>query len=146
MEIETLLHEEIESELQTLGEMEVGTNEYKTVVDGLTKLIDRAIEMDKFNIDHEEKNSEREFERALKLQQIEEERLEREFEREYKLKQVNEDKKDRLIKNVLTGFSITLPLIITIWGTNKSLKFEETGTVTTIMGRGFINKLLPNKK
>lgn len=146
MSIETLLEGEIESELQTLGEMEVGTNEYKTVVDGLTKLIDRAIEMDKFNIDQEERNSDREFERELKLKQMEEERLEREFEREYKLKQVNEDKKDRLIKNILTGFGIGLPIIITIWGTNKSLKFEETGTVTTIMGRGFINKLLPNKK
>ena len=146
MDIETLLHEEIKSELETLGEMEVGTDEYKTVVDGLTKLIDRAIEMDKFNIDHEEKNSDREFEREQKLKQMEEERLDREFEREYKLKQVNDDKKDRLIKNILTGFGIVLPLTITIWGTNKSLKFEETGTVTTIMGRGFINKLLPNKK
>ena len=29
--------------------------------------------------------------------------------------------------------------------TLTSLKFEEEGTVTTIVGRGFVNKLLPKK-
>ena len=145
MEIETLLHEEIESELQTLGELEAGSNEYKTVVDGLTKLLDRAIEMDKFNIARDEKLEEREFEREQKLKQMEEEKLEREFERKHKIKQMEEEKKDRFIKNVLNGVGIGLPVAVTIWGTLKSLKFEETGTVTTLVGRGFINKLLPKK-
>lgn len=145
MEIETLLHEEIENELQTLGELEAGSNEYKTVVDGLTKLLDRAIEMDKFNIAREEKLEEREFEREQKLKQMEEEKLEREFERNHKTKQMEEEKKDRLIKNGLTAGGIALPLVVTIWGTLKSLKFEETGTVTTLVGRGFINKILPKK-
>lgn len=127
MDIETLLQQEIESELQTLGGLDPGSNEYKAVVDGVTKLIDRAIEMDKFNIEHEEKISDREFER------------------EHKLKQMEEEQKDRFVKNLLNGVGIGLPLVVTIWGTLKSLKFEETGTVTTIMGRGFINKLLPKK-
>lgn len=145
MDIETLLHEEIESELQTLGELDAGSSEYKAVVDGLTKLIDRAIEMDKFNIAHNEKLEEREFEKEQKLKQMEEERLEREFERNHKVMQMEEEKKDRFIKNVLNGVGIGLPVAVTIWGTLKSLKFEETGTVTTLIGRGFINKLLPKK-
>lgn len=145
MDIETLLHEEIENELKTLGEMEVGSNEYKAVVDGLTKLIDRAIEMDKFNIAHEEKLEEREFEKEQKLKQMEEEKLEREFERNHKIEQMEEEKKDRFIKNILNGVGIGLPVAVTIWGTLKSLKFEETGTVTTLVGRGFINKLLSKK-
>lgn len=145
MDIETLLHDEIESELQALSQMDTGSNEYKVAVDGLTKLIDRAIEMDKFNNAHEEKLEEREFEREQKLKQIEEERLDREFEREHKTKQLEEEKKDRLIKNGLTAGGIVLPIMVTIWGTLKSLKFEETGTVTTLIGRGFINKILPKK-
>lgn len=145
MDIETLLHDEIESELQTLGELDAGSNEYKTVVDGLTKLLDKAIEMDKFNIAREEKLEEREFEKEQKLKQMEEERLDREFERNHKIKQMEEEKKDRLIKNGITVGGIVLPVIVTIWGTLKSLKFEETGTVTTLVGRGFINNLFRKK-
>ena len=47
MKIETLLHEEIQDEFKNLKEMELGTEEYKTTVDGLAKLVDRAIEIDK---------------------------------------------------------------------------------------------------
>ena len=69
----------------------------------------------------------------------------RENEQLSKLQQMNDDKKDRLVKNVLNAVGIILPLIVTIWGTKVSLKFEETGSMTTIMGRGFVNKLLPKK-
>ena len=60
-------------------------------------------------------------------------------------KQMEEEKKDRWIKNGLAAAGIIIPTLVTIWGTVKSIKFEETGTITTIMGRGFINKLLPKK-
>lgn len=56
-----------------------------------------------------------------------------------------DDKKDRLIKNITNVASIVIPTVVTIWGTLKSFEFEKEGTVTTIMGRGFINKLLPKK-
>lgn len=145
MDIETLLQEEIVSELETLKDLEKGGTEYKATVDGLTKLIDRAIEMDKYNIEREDKTSEREFEREQKLNQMEEEKREREFEREYKLTQMKEDKIYRWVDNVLKGLGIGLPLAVTVWGTLKSLKFEETGTVTTPIGRGFISKLIHKK-
>ena len=56
-----------------------------------------------------------------------------------------DEKRDRRIKNGITIAGIVIPSVITIWGTIKSLNFEKEGTVTTIMGRGFINKLLPKK-
>ena len=56
-----------------------------------------------------------------------------------------DEKRDRRIKNGITIAGIVIPSLITIWGTIKSLNFEKEGTVTTIMGRGFINKLLPKK-
>ena len=127
MKIETLLHEEIQDEFKNLKEMELGTDEYNTTVDGLTKLVDRAIEIDKLNIDAQDRIDSREIEVDLKQQQI------------------NDEKQDRKIRNGIAIAGIVIPTIVTIWGTLKSFKFEKDGTVTTIMGRGFIQKLLPNK-
>lgn len=125
--IETLLYDEIETEFDKLSKLDPGSNEYKATVDGLTRLMDRAIEIEKVDIDCKDKEATRESEQLLKEQQM------------------SEDKKDRLIKNIISAAGVVLPLIVTIWGTKVSLKFEEEGTFTTIMGRGFINKLLPKK-
>lgn len=127
MKIETMLHNEIQNEFEELKRMQLGDEAYRTTVDGLAKLIDRAIEIDKFNAEHQERIDAREIENDLKL------------------KQMAEEKKDRVVKNGLTLAGVIVPVGVTIWGTLKTLKFEETGTVTTMMGRGFINKLLPKK-
>lgn len=127
MKIETMLHAEIENEFETLKKLELGTDKYKATVDGITKLVDRAIEIDKMNIEQEEKYEVRRDEN------------------DFKTKQMKEDKRDRFVKNGIAVAGIVIPSAITIWGTLKTLKFEEEGTVTTIMGRGFVNKLLPKK-
>ena len=123
MKIKETLYKEIEDELQALSVIEVGTDEYKSSVDGVTKLLDRAIEIEK----HEAEMKEREAERIAKNIQV------------------AEEQKDRVVKNYISAGGVVLPLLVTIWGTLKSFKFEKDGTVTTIMGRGFINKLLPKK-
>ena len=127
MNIEHLLYDEMETEFEKLRDKEPGSDEHKAIVDELVKLMDRAIEMEKVNNDCEDKTEIRENEQALKKQQFEDE------------------KRDRLIKNIISIAGIALPLMVTIWGTKVSLKFEEEGTFTTLMGRGFINKLLPKK-
>lgn len=104
-ETKILLKEEIATEFAKLREMEVGSESYQAAVDGLTKLVDREIEID----------------------------------RSY------EEKRDRFIKNCMTAAGIIVPVVVTVWGTCKSFEFEKEGTITTIMGRGFINKLLPKK-
>lgn len=128
MIIEKLLKAEIQNEFEKLKEMEKGSDKYKVTVDGIAKLIDRAIEIDKLEADIQEKSENRENEN------------------EFKWRQFQADKKDRLVKNGIAVAGIIIPVAVTVWGTLKSLKFEETGTVTTIMGRGFINKLLPKGK
>lgn len=128
MKNEELLHEEIESELKCLKDLEIGTEQYKVTVDGLVKLVDRAIEIDKLNLEAEEKSKNR-------LNDV-----------DFKQKQIEEERKDRLIRNCISAAGIVIPSLITIWGTLKTFKFEEDGTITTVMGRGFINKLLPTKK
>ena len=125
--IETLLHEEIQDGFDALSKMERGTEIHKTTVDEVAKLFDKAIEIEKIEVEAKEKAKAREIEASLKREQIE------------------EDRKDRRFKNGIAVGGIVLPLAVTIWGTFKTLKFEEEGTVTTIMGRGFINKLIPKK-
>lgn len=128
--VETLLHEVIEQELGALKEMkqeEVGSDKYKARVDCITKLTDRAIEIDKINIEAKAREESHEDDKKLKQKQMDDERV------------------NRWVTNGIAIAGIVIPSIITVWGTVKSIKFEETGTITTIMGRGFINKLLPKK-
>lgn len=127
MSIKTLLDDEIREEIENLKDVEAGTDQHKAAVDALTKLLDRSIEMDKNDIEATDRYDRQKSETELKQKQIE------------------EDRKDRIVKNVLTGISVIGGFGLTIWGTCKSIKFEETGTITTIMGRGFIQKLLPKK-
>ena len=127
MDGKALLNEEIQKKIEDMGGLEVGSEEYKLASDGVSKLMEKAIELDKLALEADDREKTRENERYFKEQQL------------------KADKKDRLFKNILTGIGIAVPAGLTIWGTLKSLKFEETGTVTTIMGRGFLNKILPKK-
>ena len=116
MDMETLLYEEIEADLRGLKDMQVDDESYKLAAGNVAVLMDRAIELEKLKLEQKEKALARE-----------------------------EDRKDRLVKNCLAAAGILIPSVITIWGTCKSIEFEKEGTITTIMGRGFINKLLPKK-
>lgn len=127
MSIEFLLREEITNELNDLKKIALGTEDYKATVDGIVKLMDRAIEIEKSDRDYEELIENRKLEYDLKI------------------KQMKSDRIDRYINHGITILGIGVPACLTIWGTLKSLKFEETGSVTTIMGRGFIQRMLPKK-
>lgn len=127
MRIETKLHEEIVSELDELARMEVGSDQYRTTVDGISKLMDKAIEIERIDVESQDK--------------VEARREENDF----REKQMSEERKDRFVKNVIAVVGIVVPTAVTIWGTIKTIEFEKEGTITTIMGRGFINKLLPKK-
>ena len=127
MRIETKLQEEIANELDEVGKMTLGSDEYRCTVDGLAKLMDKAIELERINIERRDKVEVREEES------------------DFRAKQMAEERKDRQIKNWIALLGIAIPTAVTIWGTIKSIEFEKEGTITTIMGRGFINKLLPKK-
>lgn len=127
MNFKNILDEEIKTEIEELGKINLGTEDYKVTVDGLAKLMDKSIELKKLEIESEEKQKDRESELDARIAQIEAEN------------------RDRLVKNVLTASSIIIPAALTVWGTVKSFEFEKEGTITTTIGRGFINKLLPKK-
>ena len=123
MKIETLLQEEIVEEIGELNKIEVGSDKYKIATDGIAKLMDKAIEMDKINRDEDERQLNRNVDIELKTRQIEAEI------------------RDRKVKNVITVAVSAVGTVVTIWGTLKTLKFEEVGTITTMAGRNFINKI-----
>ena len=125
--IDTMLRDELQREFENLKDMKSGTEEHKVGVDSLTKLLDRAIEMDKLEADVQEKAENREVDVGLKE------------------KQMQEDKKDRIAKNCLTAVSLIASVGLTIWGSCKSWKFEETGTITSTAGREFMKKLFHMK-
>ena len=123
MNIRNVLENEIENEFEELGKIEVGTDKYKSAVDGVTKLVDKAIDLEKFYIEMEDKVDARENEADLKA------------------KQIKNDKRDQIVRNGIAIAGIVVPTAITIWGTLTTLKFEEVGTVTTNAGRAFMNRL-----
>lgn len=122
--VERLLAEECAKEIEELGKMRLGDDEYKTTVDGVTKLADRVIELKKIEIDCEKEAKNREFEESLKLQQMEDE------------------KKDRFIKNCLTGVSVVGGLGCAVVMGLISMNFEKEGTFTTEAGRNSIRQLI----
>ena len=127
MSIKRLLCEEIQDEIGNLKKAALGDEEYKTRVDGIAKLVGCVNDIDRLELERREKE------------------LNREIELELKQKQLKDEKVDRRFSNWITIGGIVLPLAVTIWGTKASFKFEKDGTITTIMGRGFISKMIPKK-
>lgn len=127
MSVERLLKEELESEISELGNLTLGSDEYKATVDGVSKLMDKLNDSNKIELDAHERAAARESEAAIKMEQIE------------------NDKKNRRSQVFTTIAGIVIPVAVTIWGTLTTLKFEETGTVTTTAGKKLTGRLFDKK-
>ena len=127
MRIEELLKNEICEDLENLRDIEFGSDEYKVGIDAVTKLIDREAELRRIEVD--------------RLEKIESRKADEEF----KAKQIKENRIEKIIGYVINVAGIVIPVVVTIWGTKVSLKFEEEGTVTTTAGRNFFSRLFSKK-
>ena len=123
MKNETMLHDEIKAELEKLSKLEVGSDKYETAVNGISKLMDRAIEMEKIESDAKERIDSKEAELDLKYRQLE------------------EDIKDSKTRNKINIAGIVIPAGITIWGTIKTLKFDQNNIITSTAGKEFTRKI-----
>lgn len=117
MSMTTKLHVEIEDRLDDISGLEPTTKEYAMAVDSMIKLMDRAIEIEKLEASETQNE-----------------------------KQMKEERKARLIKNLIDIGAIVLPLGVTLWGVKASLYFEDENTVTTTVGRKFMDKLFNFKR
>lgn len=127
MEMMTTLMEEIEQLRSDLAGMDASSKEYAAKASRLDSLMSKVIDMEKFN-----------SEQDMKAQALN-------MDAELKREQMNEDKKSKWIGYGLQALGIGLPLVVTIWGTNKTIKFEQEGTVTTFAGKNFFNNLFRKK-
>ena len=140
--IKEQLNNEINSEFEALEEVEFGSDQYKVGVEGLTKLLDRAIEINKNEQDCEAKKESREFDREKFEKERSDKAQTREFDNKLQLDNAKNDKRFKLAKVivdiVVPAASITTGLFLAI----KSFRFEEYGTITSTVGKASINKSL----
>lgn len=152
-EIKEKLKEEILTKLEALEDTEPGSNADKALVDEVTRLTDRFIELEKIDVDAAAKAHERVFDQdqkrkqleeqikareaevALKTKQLEEEIRGRDAEFKLKVKQANEETKSRWIGWVMKLVEIGVPLGVAVRMTYRSWDFEKTGVVTTFFGK-----------
>ena len=125
MPFEHKLNDEIATEIQRLEGLEVGTDAYRATVDGVTKLMDRAIELKKIDANVKAQAKAQEEEHNLKLIQLRDDRI------------------DKISRNVLTGFTFG-GTMFTIWClASATFTFEEKGTITSTLGRKVLGMLVP---
>lgn len=127
MGINNVLRDEFEKELKELSGMQIGTEQYKVAVDGITKLTDRIIEIDKLD---SEKNA-KELENIARME-----------EQELKREQLKSEKRDRIVKNVITVGGAVLSMAVYALAFIASTNFEREGTFTTEGGKNSIRQLL----
>ena len=116
MDVKDVLVNEFIEEVEKLRDMEVGSEKHKTTLDGVTKLADRLIEIEKFETECEEK-----------------------------AKQKEDDKRDRYVKYGINVGTTVFSALVYGLAFIASTNFEKTGTFTTQGGKSAIRELLTLK-
>lgn len=127
MGIKNILRDELEKELKELSRMQIGTEQYKITVDGVTRLSDRIIELEKL----ESENAVKDFENIVRTE-----------EQDLKREQLKSEKRDRAIKNVITVGTAVLSVAVYALAFIASTNFERDGSFTTEGGKNSIRQLL----
>lgn len=116
MSIKHKLVDEFNSELEALNTMEVGGDDYKVAVDGVTKIADRIIELERLESENQIRTNAQYNEIVTKMDQL------------------KADKRDRLIKNCITGFNVVGGLGFAAWAFVASMKYEDKGLIPSTEG------------
>lgn len=127
MGIKNILWDEIEKEVKELSKMQVGTDQYKVTVDGIARLSDKIIELEKL----ESENAVKDFENFVRTE-----------EQELKRDQLKSEKRDRAVKNIITVGTAVLSVAVYALAFIASTNFEREGSFTTEGGKNSIRQLL----
>ena len=127
MGIKNILWDESEKEVKELSKMQVGTDQYKVTVDGIARLSDKIIELEKL----ESENAVKDFENFVRTE-----------EQELKRDQLKSEKRDRAVKNVITVGTAVLSVAVYALAFIASTNFEREGSFTTEGGKNSIRQLL----
>ena len=124
MSIKNELIEEFNDEVKGLRGLQLGSDEYKATVDGVTKLADRIIKIEESEKDAASREIERENNDYLKMQQM------------------KDDKKDRWIQHGIDILKYGSGLAAAVGAVIVSINFEREGTLTTEAGKSALRQLL----
>lgn len=116
MNVEELLCEEIKQEIRELRTIQRGTEEFTVRVNNLAKLLDKAVDFKKIDID-----------------------------RNLRISQMKEGRRDRIAKYILTTAEIGSYTWLIVWGCTQGWEFEKEGTITSFFSKLFMGKLVPKK-
>lgn len=134
-EIKKALENEVLTELEGLTQCEIGKEDYKNTVNGVCQLIDKINEIQKLEIEADDKiYSRKSAEESAK--------------EDMNLKMVTfmEERKDKKVKNWLTAAGIGIPMLGFIWANVYNWKKETGGTMTFSGGRAAVSNLLNSLK
>lgn len=125
MSIKQSLIDEYNSQLEVISKMDVGTDAYKIAVDGLTKIADRIIEIEKLESDS-----------SIKWESMN-------MDNELKAAQMKEEKRDRKIKNGIEVGKAVMSVGSAFGAFLLAMNFEKTGHLFgTEGGRAALRGLL----
>ena len=124
MSIKTTLTEEFNDQMKDLHKLEVGTEQYSTAVNGVTKLADKIIDLEKMEIEREERIKDRDTEIELKSQQME------------------IDKRDKRNQNLVNVAKIAVPTVAGFAMGIISMKWEKLETITSTAGRQALKDII----
>lgn len=123
-----LLNEEVECQIEEVHKISLGTDESKIAIDGVTKLADRSIELEKLRIQEEDLAEKRNMDYELRSEQIKKEHL-------------------RGMIDIGTKVLIGLGgLALSVWGTIYTTNFEREDNYTTSASRSWISSLFKPKR
>jgi hypothetical protein len=124
MSVRSILVEEFETEMKELKKMEVGSDQYKIAVEGITKIVDRINEIDN---------------KANELTLRDTIQMNEHISREH---QIKAEKRSRDITVWTTVGIASAQLIAAGLAFVASVNFEREGTFTTEGGRSALRQLL----
>lgn len=128
MRYENLLNEEIINQLEEVGKMDLGNESAKLTIDGVTKLTEKSIELEKLRIQEEDLIEKRNMEYELRSEEIRKEHV-------------------RGMVDIGTKVLIGVAgLAISIWGTIYTTNFERDDNYTTSASRNWVSNLFKPKR
>ena len=126
-----MLEDTVAHHIDYIDGLQAGSEEYNKAIDKIDILYKPWLEVKRVELEFDDRVSQRIHEKEM---------------REAELKQ--KEKFDKLTSGIQVGLGVLGVLVPTIgYGltTNQILRFEQTGTVTSLAGRNHFNKMRPSK-
>lgn len=134
--------EEISSGISAIQNVKINTDEYGKAVDNIAVLTEKTIKLKELEV----KQMQLEMEKSRHDEELRIERMRAEAEIDKQQAETKSRKWDKWIDRGIKILEIGVPVVTVIWGTHYTFKYESEGYMpTTLLGKGFVNKLLPKK-